>query len=43
MKKISSVLIFSILCIFLVPVTGLPCTAFMLNNNGQCVYGKNYK
>ena len=41
MKKHLSSIIFSILCICLVPVTGLPCTTFVLNNNGQPVYGKN--
>jgi len=41
MKKIISVLIFTILCICLVPVTGLPSTTFVLNNSGQPVYGKN--
>ncbi len=41
MQKHLSSIIFSILCIFLVPVTGLPCTTFVLDNNGQPVYGKN--
>ncbi len=41
MKKHLSAIIFTIFCICLVPVTGLPCTAFMLNDNGQPVYGKN--
>ena len=41
MKKIISVIIFTVLCICLVPVTGLPSTAFVLDNNGQPVYGKN--
>ncbi len=41
MKKIISSIIFTVLCICLVPVTGLPCTTFMLNDNGQPVYGKN--
>ena len=41
MKKIISGIIFTVLCICLVPVTGLPCTTFVLDNNGQPVYGKN--
>jgi choloylglycine hydrolase len=41
MKKRLSSIIFSILCICLLPVTGLPCTTFMLNNNGHPIYGKN--
>lgn len=41
MKKIISVIVFTVLCICLVPVTGLPCTTFVLDNNGQPVYGKN--
>jgi choloylglycine hydrolase len=40
MKKMMF-MIFIIICMCLVPKTGLPCTAFMLNNNGQPVYGKN--
>ena len=41
MKKHLSSIIFTIICICLVPVTGLACTTFMLDNNGQPVYGKN--
>ena len=41
MKKHLSSIIFIIICMCFVPVTGLPCTAFMLDNNGQPVYGKN--
>ena len=41
MKKNLSRIIFTVLCICLVPVTGLPCTAFMINNNGQPIYCKN--
>ena len=40
MKKMM-VMIFIITCIYFVPVTGLPCTTFMLDNSGQPVYGKN--
>jgi choloylglycine hydrolase len=41
MKRIISVIVFTVLCICLVPVTGLPCTTFVLDNDGQPVYGKN--
>jgi len=41
MKKRLSSIIFSILCICLVPVPGFVCTTFVLNNNGQLIYGKN--
>ena len=41
MKKIISGIIFTVLCSCLVPVTGLPCTTFVLDNSGQPVYGKN--
>ena len=40
MKKMT-VAIFIITCMCFVPVTGLACTAFMLDNNNQPVYGKN--
>jgi len=41
MKKIISRIVFTVLCICLVPKTGMPCSAFMLNDGGQPVYGKN--
>jgi choloylglycine hydrolase len=41
MKKLTLSTLFSVLCICLMPMTGLPCTTFVLNNNGQPVYGKN--
>ena len=42
MKKRLSSIIFSILCICLAPISGhSACTTFVLNNNGQPVYGKN--
>ncbi len=41
MKKLMLSTLFTVLCICLVPVTGLPCTTFVLDNNGQPVYGKN--
>ena len=41
MKKIILSIIFTVLCICLVPVPGFVCTTFMLDNNGQPVYGKN--
>ena len=41
MKKIISVIIFTVLCICLVPIKGLPSTTFVLDNSGQPVYGKN--
>ena len=41
MKKHLLSIIFSIICSYLASVQGLPCTTFMLNNNGQPVYGKN--
>lgn len=41
MKKHLSSIIFSIICICLLPVPGLPCTTFVLDNSGQPVYGKN--
>jgi len=41
MKNLIFGLLFAILCISLVPVTGFPCTTFVLDNNGQPVYGKN--
>ena len=40
MKKMM-VMIFIIICMCFVPVTGLACTAFMLDDSGQPVYGKN--
>jgi choloylglycine hydrolase len=30
-----------IFCLVLVPITGLPCTTIVLENNGHAVYGKN--
>jgi choloylglycine hydrolase len=41
MKKIISVIIFTVLCICLVPVTGFSCTTFVLDNNGHPIFGKN--
>ena len=42
MKKRLSSIIFSILCICLAPISGhSACTTFVLNNNGQPIYGKN--
>jgi choloylglycine hydrolase len=42
MKKLILSTLFSVLCICLVPVTGRSaCTTFVLDNNGQPVYGKN--
>jgi choloylglycine hydrolase len=41
MKKPMLGVLFSVLCICLLPVAGLPCTTFVLNNNGQPIYGKN--
>jgi len=41
MKKLIVSTLFTVFCICLVPVTGLPCTTFVLDNNGQPVYGKN--
>jgi choloylglycine hydrolase len=41
MKKIISGIIFSVLCICLMPMQSLACTTFMLDNSGQPVYGKN--
>jgi penicillin V acylase-like amidase (Ntn superfamily) len=41
MKKLILDILFTILCICLVPIPGLTCTTFVLNNNGQLVYGKN--
>jgi len=42
MKKRLSSIIFSILCIGLAPISGhSACTTFVLNNNGQPIYGKN--
>jgi len=40
MKKIMVMIIISI-CMYLVPVTGYACTAFMLDDSGQPVYAKN--
>ena len=40
MKKMM-VMIFIIICMCSVPFTGLACTAFMLDNSGQPVCGKN--
>jgi len=39
MKKLILCILFTVLCIC--PVTGLTCTTFVLDNNGQPVYGKN--
>ncbi len=41
MKKIM-ITAFISTCIFIVPLTGLACTAFMLDNSSQPVYGKNH-
>jgi len=41
MKKNLSSIIFTVLCICLVPVTGLSSTTFVLNNSGHPVYGMN--
>jgi penicillin V acylase-like amidase (Ntn superfamily) len=41
MKKYLASTIFIIISICLAPVTGLSCTTFVLDNNGQPVYGKN--
>jgi choloylglycine hydrolase len=41
MKKHLSGIIFIILCICLAPVTGQPCTAFVLDNGTALVSGKN--
>ena len=41
MKKYLSSIVFIIICICLVPAAGLSCTTFVLDNNGQPVYGKN--
>jgi choloylglycine hydrolase len=41
MKKHLSRFIFIILWICLLPVPGMPCTAFVLDNNGQPVFGEN--
>jgi penicillin V acylase-like amidase (Ntn superfamily) len=40
MKKMM-VMTFISICICFVPLTGLACTTFVLDNNGQPVYGKN--
>jgi len=42
MKKLMLSTLFSVLCICLAPISGhSDCTTFVLNNNGQPVYGKN--
>jgi choloylglycine hydrolase len=41
-KKNLSSIIFIIISICLVPGAGFPCSTFVLDNNGQPVYGKNY-
>ena len=41
MNKHLSGILFIIICICCVPAAGLPCTTFVLDNNGQPVYGKN--
>jgi len=40
MKKMM-ITIFISICIFILPVMGIACTAFMLDNSSQPVYGKN--
>jgi len=40
MKKMM-VMIFIIICMCFVPLTGLACTAFVIDNSGQPLYGKN--
>jgi len=41
MKKHLSSVLLSIICICLLPAAVLPCTTFVLDNDGQPVYGKN--
>jgi penicillin V acylase-like amidase (Ntn superfamily) len=41
MKKHLSSIMLVIICICLLPIPCLPCTTFVLDNNGQPVYGKN--
>lgn len=41
MKKHCMRIVFTAACLCLLPAAGLPCTTFMLDNDGQPVYGKN--
>ncbi len=42
MKTLMHSLIISIFLIFLAPQAGQPCTSFLLNHNGNALFGKNY-
>jgi len=42
MKKLMLRILFTVFGICLLPIQGLPCTAFMIGNNGALIVGKNY-
>ena len=42
MKKLMLSTLIVIFCICLTPIQGLTCTTFVLDNNGQPIYGKNF-